>query len=438
MSFFTRKEKAKDHALLQPIQITLDQLVHEIEFALLQEVFDPPRLLVEKIDGPSGAPSSYMVCDIHQVVYMLAQAVLRVGGKLDSPSAPIVRIQLHKTSLQFEQADAIDGSTPPSMRFQAIAFVIGQSTLAAKDLPLVKTLYHDFMHVIDPQEKKEMPPSIDLQQDTISSMVRAHYGYIYITYPVDGTEKAVLLVLPTDVTAIRDKMTVKLPLDCLSAEAPVTPEEQADSMMVLMQFHDYVCKSSHGSDPIDIGAISGLLLLLRQHFGFKRHASSQLFYVRAVGIAELVLEWVFHSPKVVYAALLYELVRHTCLPLSYIKEHYNLGVYAFVLNVIGVDKRQDLDHPSLLYVQNRLKEAIKEEHVQLSVLFIKLAERLYDLRHAAGYAYLPEVAHMARETLAIDVPIAHTYLDPAIGAALEEAAKAALALCKSKAKEQDN
>ncbi|WP_419241696.1 sodium:solute symporter family transporter [Cardinium endosymbiont of Nabis limbatus] len=436
VSFFTRKEKAKDHALLQPTKITLDKLIRKVEFALSQEAADPPRLLVEKIKVPSGVPSSYMVCDIHQVVYMLAQAVLRVGGKLDSPSAPIVRIQLHKTSLQFEQADAIDGSTPPSMLFQAIAFAIGQSALPPKDFPLVEALYHDLMHVMEPQGKKEMPPSIDLQQDTISSMVRAHYGYV--TYPVDGTEQAILLVLPTDVTAIRDKMTAKLPLDCLTSAAPVTPKEQADSMMVLMQFHDYVCKSSHGSDPIDIGAISGLLLLLRQYFGFKQHASGQLFYVRAVGIAELVVKWVVHAPKVVYAALLYELVRHTCLPLSYIKKHYNLGVYAFVLNVIGVDKRQDLDHPSLLYVQNRLKEAIREEHIQLSVLFIKLAERLYDLRHAAGYAYLPEVAHMARETLAIDVPIAHTYLDPAIGAALEEAAKAALELCKSRAQDENS
>ncbi len=104
--------------------------------------------------------------------------------------------------------------------------------------------------------------------------------------------------------------------------------------------------------------------------------------------------------------MLYELVRYTCLPLSYIKEHYNLGVYAFVLNIKRIDKRQELDHPSLLHVQNRLKEAIKEEHIQLSVLFIKLAERLYDLRHTAGYIHLTEVQHMAQETLAIDVKLA--------------------------------
>ncbi|WP_419241613.1 hypothetical protein [Cardinium endosymbiont of Nabis limbatus] len=96
-------------------------------------------------------------------------------------------------------------------------------------------------------------------------------------------EASILLVLPNDVTDILSKITAALPLDCLILETSVTPKEQADSMMTLMQFHDYVCKSSHNMDPIDVGTISGLLLLLRKHFGFKRHASGQLFYVRAVG-----------------------------------------------------------------------------------------------------------------------------------------------------------
>ncbi len=107
-----------------------------------------------------------------------------------------------------------------------------------------------------------------------------------------------------------------------------------------------------------------------------------------------------------------------------------------MLNVVGIDKRQDLDHASLLYVKNRLKEAIKEDHVQLSVLFIKLAERIYDLRHAAGYIHLTEVQHMAQETLAIDVQIANTYLGKEIGIALKKAAKQALEVCKNTNKEK--
>ncbi|WP_243518423.1 MULTISPECIES: HD domain-containing protein [unclassified Candidatus Cardinium] len=371
-----------------------------------------------------------MIGDIHQVVYLLVKAILRVG-RLAGPNAPIVRIQLHPTTLRFKQADGMDNMRPTFMHFQATALVVSQSTTPAELLPKIKACY-DEPNPMDPKRASHLPPSIDLEQDTIATMVHGHYGYLEMA--TDVKQPTILLVLPSDVTHIRDKMAVELPLDALTSEAPVTPQEQADSMMALMKFHDHVCKYVSTEAPIDIKIISGLLLLLRQHFSFKRHASGQLFYVRAVGIAQIVVDWVFHSPKVIYASLLYELVRYTCLPLSYIKEHYNLGVYAFVANLVKIDKRQELDDPSLLFVQNRLEQALKEDHIQLSVLFIKLAERLYDLRHAAGYIYLTEVQHMAQETFTIDVQIANKYLGPEIGIALEVAAQEALNLCNNTTK----
>ncbi|MGI2299594.1 sodium:solute symporter family transporter [Candidatus Cardinium hertigii] len=425
IAYFNSREAAKAHALLHPNNITLDKLIRTVEVSLSQEIEHPPKLLVKKIKSPSNPLATDVVCDIHQVTYALVKIILRMG-KLTQTIPPIVKVALHPTALQFKQADGIGSSGPVCIDFQAIALVISPSTVHHTDLPKVKGCY-DAIDCVDLKEEKQAPPSIDLEQDTLSSVVRAHYGYLDAS--LDEKKLYTLMVFPIDVTDILDKMTARLPIDSLTREAPITPKEQADSMMKLMQFHDYVCKASSEADPIDIKTVSGILLLLRKHFGFKRHISGQLFYVRAVGIAQLVVDWVFHSPKVVYAALLYGLVRRTCLPLSYIKEHYNLGVYAFVSNVIKIDKREELDHPSLLYVQNRLAQAIKEEHVQLSVLFIKLAERLYDLRHAAGYIHLTEVKHMAQETLNIDVQIAHTYLDPAIGQALEKAAKEALKLC---------
>ncbi|WP_041546142.1 sodium:solute symporter family transporter [Cardinium endosymbiont of Encarsia pergandiella] len=430
VAYFNRREKAKKHALLQPTKIHVEELIHKVEFTLSQEMSDPPRLLVEKINN-MGPLCPYITCDINQIVYLLTQAVLRVGGLA---KAPIIRLQLQATALQFKQADPIESHRLLSTHFQATAWAISEVATPSEALPKVKKCYEDRIDLIKPQQ--QCPPPIDLQEATISTIVTAHYGYKKIS--MDKKPPTILLVLPTDVTELLKHMTAGLPIDALATEGPISPKEQADSMMALMQFHDYVSKSAYENDPIDLVILSGVLLLLRQRFAHKRHASGKLFYVRAVGISTLVVEWAFHSPKVIYASLLYDLVRHTCLPLSYIKEHYNLGIYAFVWNIVNTDKRQELDHPSLLYVQNRLKEAIKEEHVQLSVLFIKLAERLYDLRHAAGYVHLPEVHHMAQETLAIDIQLANKYLNPEIGAALEEAAKAALAICADNPSDQDH
>lgn len=359
VAYFNIREKAKAHALLQPTQITLDKLVRKIEVALFQEVADPPRLLIKKINTPNAALSLDIVCDIDQVTYSLVKAIISVS-RLEG--LPIVRIQLHPTALQFKRADSMDNHRPTFISFQAIALVVSQYTTAVETLPKVKACY-DEVESIGSQGNKYSPPTIDLEQDTIASMVRAHCGHL----EVSNNEQlpAILLVLPIDVTAILNNMTVEFPLDSLTSAAPIMPKEQADSIMALMKFYDHVCKSLCQENLIDLTIISGLLLLLRQHFQFKRHASGQLFYVRAAGIAEIVVNWAFHSPKVVYAALLYELVRRTSLSLSYVKAHYNLGVYFFVLNLVGIDKRKELDHPSLIYVQNRLKKAIKEDHVQL-------------------------------------------------------------------------
>ncbi|WP_432466139.1 sodium:solute symporter family transporter [Candidatus Cardinium hertigii] len=434
VAYFRKRENTKEHALLYPTKITLDNLIHKVEVALLQSIDDPPKILVEKVRPPNRELSIDIVCDINQVIYSLVKAVLRIG-KLDKTNPPIINIELNPTCLQFKQSDSINEDCPIFMDFSATAILIYESTTFYENLPKIKECYNE-MDSIDPKSNKDTPPSINIEQDTIASMTRSHYGYLKISTDKEGT--SMLIVLPNDVSEIRNKMTYKLPVDALTVETPVTPKEQADSMMELMKFHDHVCKSLCKEDPIDPSIISGLLLLLREHFGCKRHESGQLFYVRAVGISKLVVDWVFHSPKVVYASLLYGLVRHTCLPLSYIKQNYNLGVYAFVLNVVGIDKREELDHPSLLYVKNRLKECIKKDHVQLSVLFIKLAERLYDLRQSESYINPKEVQHMAQETLAIDVKIAHSYLDSYIGQALEEAAKQALEVCKSREKDKNS
>ncbi|MDD9139509.1 MAG: HD domain-containing protein, partial [Candidatus Cardinium sp.] len=178
---------------------------------------------------------------------------------------------------------------------------------------------------------------------------------------------------------------------------------------------------------IDPFLIAEILLLLRRCYGFKRHASGQLFYVRAVGIAEWVATWTDGHAKLVYATLLYDLVRYTRLPLSYIKGNYKRGVYCFVENTIAIDSRERLEE-SLLAIPNRLKESLQKWH--LSVLYVKLAERLYDLKHASGYKDPSIVQAMAKESLTIDVELAKRYREPGMAILLEQAAKEALLISK--------
>ncbi|MGI2257695.1 sodium:solute symporter family protein, partial [Candidatus Cardinium hertigii] len=161
IAYFNKREKAKDHALLQPTNITLTKLIRKVEVNLSQEVDNPPKLLVKKIRLPSNPLGTDVVCDIHQVAYALVKAILRIG-KQGEPISPIVKIELHPTALQFKQADAIDNSDPVYMDFKAIALVISLVTADPDNLPKVKKCYHE-IDTIGSKGAQEAPPSIDLE-----------------------------------------------------------------------------------------------------------------------------------------------------------------------------------------------------------------------------------------------------------------------------------
>ncbi|ROT46974.1 sodium:solute symporter family transporter [Candidatus Cardinium hertigii] len=414
--FLKKQAKSKDHILLLPTEITLDDLINRVENALEREIQYAPRLLIEHKDHMLPVK---ITCDVNQIIHLLVTAVVRTIDP-DHLDKPFVKIQLHTTQLKYKISDPIENEYHPLMDFSAIALVISNATVLPTEFPKIQNSYE---YITDtPEDKKHTrtltPACMDLGKKTIERIIHAHYGYLEMS-----TQKVMLLVLPWNVTNIREEMISKLPMESLTSEAPITEKEQGDAMMVLMHFHDYVCQISE----VDPGVIAEILLLLRRCYGVKRHASGQLFYVRAVGIAQLVATWIFHSPKPIYAALLYDLIRYTRLPLSYIKSNYNIGIFCFVENVLSIDKHQELAE-SLFYISNRFKEAINQDH--LSVLYIKLAERLYDLRHAEGYTKLEEVKYMVKETLTVDIELARNYLEPEIATALETAAQHALEICK--------
>ena len=109
--------------------------------------------------------------------------------------------------------------------------------------------------------------------------------------------------------------------------------------------------------------------------------------------------------------------------------NYNIGIDCFVENVLHIDRHQT-ESSSLFQANNRLQAVVDKN--QLSVLYIKLAERLYDLRHAQGYTSPSAVKYMAKETLTIDVELAMQYLEPEIAETLKSAAWEALEMCKNK------
>lgn len=410
-TFLRAHTQSKWHLPLLPTEITLREVMQQLEIALNGSMETAPKLIMAQKNVDLNGK---IVCDVRQVVDLLVAVIVRV---MHVDQGESIRIQLHATELKYYKYVPVKKQRPPEMVFPAIALMVSGEATPLSALPAMHSHYEDVTEGIEVIGVLDQaaPERINVEKQPIERMVRAHYGYLQ--FP-SSKQKATLLVLPCSVTAVRDEMLSGL----IASNSFITKSEVDASMAVLSKFNDYVCKMCD----IRLGVIDEILLLLRRCYAFRRHASGELFYVRAVGIARLVTDWVAYVPEPIYAALLYDLMVYTDLPLSYIKANYSLDIFCFVQSVLAIDDRQEME-PSGLYVDDQRNKVVNRD--QLFVLCIKLAERLYDLRHAYGYAHKVQVSDMAKETLTVDVFLAKRYLDGDIVRALEMAAQEALRLC---------
>ncbi len=414
--FLKQRARSKNHIILLPVEISLDELVRKLEVALELESREHavPKLLIESKDDK--LPKK-IICDVSQMVCLLTPIVLSIAN-LNGSKDFCVKIQLYTTYLNYALHHPYEAKST-NVRSPAIALVIGNATLPEDILTNIRPYYEytttgsEFRWHSVSQKELEWR---NIEKRTIEQIVRTHYGYLQ--FP-PSSKKPILIVVPCDVTAVRDEMIARI----LPSDDAITHKEYEESMVMLTKAYNNLCTVAEMRTIV----LDELFLLVRRCYGFRRHVSGQLFYIRALGIAQLVAEWVPAQPRPVYFSLIYGLVRYAGLPLAYVKANYSVDVYSFVERTITVNNRQEME-PCGLYVGNRLKRIINRE--QLFVLCVKFAERLYDLRHAKDYIHLEEVKNMARETLTVDIELGKKYLNARIVEQLVEAANKALQFCE--------
>ncbi|TSJ80766.1 MAG: hypothetical protein NMK33_04935 [Candidatus Cardinium sp.] len=415
-TFLKQRARSIDQILLMPSEITIDELISKLEAALQAKASPTPKVVVERKDD--RIPKK-ITCDISHMIQSLVPIVLRTAN-LDAPKGEVIKIQLHTAHLKYAQKNAQESGYHSETSFPAIALVISTSTTPVAILPKIKSHYKDITEGRELKWHSSQTDSerIHLEKRIIERAVRAHYGYL--RFPL-SKKRPMLIVLPCNVAAVRDAMIAKI----LPLNVSISQKEMDQSMEIFIKSYQHLLEISEARKAV----VDEILLLMRRCYGFRRHISGQLLYIRAISIAQLVAEWIRFYPEPIYVVLLYDLVHYADLPLAYIKANYDLNIYSLIESILTVNDRQGME-PCGLYIGNALKQVINRE--QLFVLCIKLAERLYDLRHAESYTHLDELKYMAQETLTIDIELAKKYLNAKIVEALANAAEQALQICEKK------
>ena len=140
----------------------------------------------------------------------------------------------------------------------------------------------------------------------------------------------------------------------------------------------------------------------RAHAGQTR-ASGKPFIVHPVAVADILADWRFDA-RTVAAALLHDVVEDTAAAVDDIRERFGPDVARIVDGVSKIDRLENIDRESR--EAENFRKLLLAAAEDWRVVFIKLADRLHNMRTLAALPGAERRRRVAAETLDIYAPIA--------------------------------
>jgi Na+/proline symporter len=283
---------------------------------------------------------------------------------------------------------------------EAVRITITTTTL----LPMMKRMYlgsvdEPVWHL--PHNVAELPMTYNQQ------IIDAHYGASELVMHYPGVTQ--IYVVPTDVREIRPETMDQWPA-AIAEENTETTFYATESAFV---------KAVQDKTRIDQAMLQDALKLIKQHHKALEEKTGKPSYLHPIAVAQILLDYT-RDPDTILAALLHDMVADTDFPLTQVALRFNPVVQRIVDGVTHVDSRLS----SFKKIQLSPHEAMLKllEVKDDRILYVKLADRLHNMRTIGGYASLITQKKIAEETLHFFVPVAKHLKLHAIEKELQEIA----------------
>ncbi|MHB9148183.1 MAG: HD domain-containing protein, partial [Candidatus Amoebophilus sp.] len=363
MTDYTRLEVAKIN--LEKLLSDVKEIINLTEFDITPHIITKKNTKEEDING-----------DVIKLKQLLVNGIEYVH-KHNPPNQPIT-VVVEDAQLGHQ----IEHIKDYTRQLAALKFTITtqKPTSAKKDIYMIDQLSLNQIPLIGQHSGKgKLIENIRI--------IHAHYGYAEID---DGHTQ--VYVLPLNVREIRGKV-----MELLRAPAVADPEELKHPLAIELEekLMDKVKASK-----IDIKVVSKALdTIKRYHAGVKRK-SGEPFFTHPMNVALILLEYSQDQDAVV-AALLHDTVEDTGLSLIQIKGMFGEQVTFIVKKVTNLE--DNLRRVSLEEHEN-LHRLINYEDKRAA--YVKLADRLHNMRTISGHSSLAKQKNIANETLSFFVPLA--------------------------------
>lgn len=235
-----------------------------------------------------------------------------------------------------------------------------------------------------------------LEQLANERIVKAHYGYAEVA------PNTLCYVIPIDLQEVRPKDMDKSYMELGVAPVRANDHYKSDTIDAQAQeqaFFEAVAQRSSAS----IGLVKTALELIKWYHGPVARYSGEPFYLHPLTVAQIVLDYSTDEPTIL-GALLHDTVEDTSILLKHIGTVFGEDTAAIVDTVTHLQSMGDSPYKIKLSGKENLK--MLERIGNTRGLYVKLADRMHNMRTIDGHRTLAKQQQVAEETMQFYVSMA--------------------------------
>jgi Na+/proline symporter len=273
----------------------------------------------------------------------------------------------------------------------AVAFTL--STVS--NVPSISTVYKAQMHT----SALPMPEtSIAFLLVSNQRIVKAHYGYTNVDISKQGNYDVHCYVLPIRVSEVRPR-DMDDPYMELGAELVRADDTFPGALEQEKAFSAAVKQKSNAN----LTAIETAIEMIKWYHGAVRRKSGEPFYLHPLTVAHIVLD--YHTDEAtILGALLHDIVEDTPMVLENLEMMFGKEVVGIVDGVTHFESMQESFYKVQLAPHENIMMLLSVEDKR--VLYVKMADRMHNMRTIEGHSSYAKKRQIAEETLQFFVPLA--------------------------------
>ena len=185
----------------------------------------------------------------------------------------------------------------------------------------------------------------------------------------------------------------EISIDTTIAPSNTSVYEQEEKILKTLKMHP----------EIDIETVKKAIQLIKECHGQNKRKSGEPFYSHPIAVAQILSNYTKDQDTVI-AALLHDTVEDTSLSLAQIGGMFNEAVQHIVDGVTHLESNIKTQKRVSLSSHENIQKLLGVDDDR--VLYVKLADRLHNMRTIEGHKQVSKQKKIAEETLQFFVPIA--------------------------------